>query len=92
MIQSFRCKDTEALYAGGNPRRFQAFQAQAQRKLEMLAASRIIDDLRDPPGNRLEKLTGNREGQWSIRINGQWRLCFQWRDSDAWDVEIVDYH
>ncbi len=62
------------------------------RKLEWLNAARDVADLRIPPGNRLEKLTGNRAGQYSIRINDQWRLCFEWRDGDAWGVEIVDYH
>ena len=92
MIQTFRCKDTEALYEGGHPRRFRAFESQAQRKLEILDAAVAIDDLRTPPGNRLEKLSGDRQGQWSIRINGQWRVCFEWRDGQAWNVEIVDYH
>lgn len=92
MIETFRCKQTELLYTGGNPRKFQAFKAQAERKLEMIDAARLIDDLRDPPGNRLEKLTGDREGQWSIRINGQWRVCFEWHDGYALNVEIVDYH
>lgn len=64
----------------------------AMRKLEWLNAARDVADLRIPPGNRLEKLTGNRAGQYSIRINDQWRLCFEWRDGDAWGVEIVDYH
>ncbi len=92
MIRTFRCKHTEALYEGGSPRQFRAFLAQAQRKLEMLDAARVFEDLRDPPGNRLEKLTGDREGQWSIRVNGQWRVCFEWHDSHAWNVEIIDYH
>ena len=92
MIQTFRCKHTEALYTGSSPKRFQAFKAQAQRKLEMLDAARVIEDLRDPPSNRLEKLIGDRAGHWSIRINGQWRVCFEWHDSQCWNVEIVDYH
>lgn len=92
MILSFKCKDTQSLFEGGQPRAFKAFASQAQRKLEMLAAAHAIEDLRSPPGNRLEKLTGTREGQWSIRINAQWRLCFEWSDQGAHQVEIVDYH
>jgi len=92
MIRTFRCKDTEALYEGRNPRRFRAFKAQAERKLQMIEAATNIIDLRSTPGNQLEKLTGNREGQWSIRINKQWRICFQWKDGAAWYIEIVDYH
>lgn len=64
----------------------------ALRKLAMLEAASSLEDLKVPPGNRLEKLVGNREGQYSIRINGQWRICFRWLDGDAYDVEIVDYH
>jgi proteic killer suppression protein len=64
----------------------------AQRKLAMLDAAESLGDLRGPPGNRLEKLTGDREGQHSIRVNDQWRICFRWRDGDALDVEITDYH
>jgi proteic killer suppression protein len=92
MIRSFRCEDTRALFAGENPKRFRAFKAQAERKLQMLGAAEAIIDLRNPPGNRLESLGGDRSGQWSIRINQRWRLCFVWRDDAAWDVEIVDYH
>jgi proteic killer suppression protein len=64
----------------------------ARRKLRMLASVTRLDDLRNPPGNRLEALTGDRTGQYSVRINDRWRLCFVWRDSDAYDVEVVDYH
>ena len=92
MIRSFRCKDAEALFDDRPSRRFQAIQNGARRKLEMLAAARALDDLKVPPGNRLEALKGNRRGQHSIRINDQWRLCFRWEDGDAYDVEIVDYH
>ncbi|PKM43823.1 MAG: excinuclease ABC subunit A [Gammaproteobacteria bacterium HGW-Gammaproteobacteria-1] len=92
MIKSFRCKDTQALYEGGSPRRFRAWQAQAERKLQMLDSAAALDDLKSPPGNRLEKLAGDRAGQYSIRINDQWRVCFHWQDGDAHDVEIVDYH
>ena len=92
MIKTFRCKDTEALYAGATPRRFRAFKAQAERKLQMIEAAVGIIDLRSLPGNHLEKLAGSREGQWSIRVNKQWRLCFEWQDGAAWNVEITDYH
>ena len=92
MIRSFQCKDAQALFEGENPKRFRAFKAQAERKLQMLDAAEFVSDLRNPPGNRLEKLTGDRTGQWSIRINQQWRLCFVWRNDAAWDVAIVDYH
>ena len=61
-------------------------------KLELLAAAERLDDLRMPPGNRLERLSGDREGQYSIRVNDQWRICFEWRHNEAYDVEIVDYH
>ena len=63
-----------------------------KRKLDMLDAANVLEDLRSPPGNRLEKLAGDRAGQWSIRVNGQWRICFVWRDGAADEVEIVDYH
>lgn len=92
MIKSFHCKETQALYGGNCPRRFKAFQAQAERKLQMLDAAMDVLDLRSPPGNRLEKLSGSRAGQWSIRINGQWRICFKWEDDAPSQVEIVDYH
>jgi proteic killer suppression protein len=69
-----------------------SIQAVARRKLEELDAVRSLDALRVPPGNRLEALRGNRAGQWSIRINNQWRICFRWEGGDAYDVEIVDYH
>lgn len=92
MIKSFRCKHTEALFEGGNPRQFRAFRDQAERKLQMIDAATDIKDLESPPGNRLEKLSGDRAGQRSIRINRQWRVCFEWKDSNAWNVEICDYH
>jgi toxin HigB-1 len=69
-----------------------SFQAQAERKLQMLDSAKDLNDQRVPPGNRLEKLGGDRRGQHSIRINDQWRICFRWRDDGTWDVEIVDYH
>ncbi|PJA33935.1 MAG: excinuclease ABC subunit A [Zetaproteobacteria bacterium CG_4_9_14_3_um_filter_53_7] len=92
MIRSFTCKDTRLLFEGKCPRRFSAIQAQVERKLQMLDAATDVVDLRSPPGNRLEKLSGNRAGQWSIRINQQWRICFLFEDGHALDVEIVDYH
>jgi len=92
MIQSFRCKDTQVLFEGGHPRRLRAIEMVATRKLAMLDAAQSLDFLRSPPGNRLEALRGDRVGQWSLRINDQWRLCFAWGDSGPSDVEIVDYH
>ena len=92
MIRSFRCRDTEALFRGKTPRRFRAMERAAQRKLQYLADATDVRDLAAPPGNRLERLRGDREGQWSVRINDQWRLCSRWEDDGAHDVEIVDYH
>lgn len=92
MIQSFRCKETQAIFEGGTPRRFRAIQGVSERKLAQLAAAQTLDFLRSPPGNRLEALKGDRAGQHSIRINDQWRLCFVWTDSGPANVEIVDYH
>lgn len=92
MIQSFSCKDTQALYEGASPQRFRAFQAVAERKLTQLDAAQTLAFLRSPPGNRLEALAGDRKGQYSIRINDQWRVCFVWTDNGPTDVEIVDYH
>lgn len=92
MIKSFRCKHTEALFGGRSHPRFTAFRPVAERKLQMLDIARRIDDLRIPPANRLEALKGDHKGQWSIRINDQWRLCFRFEDGHAYDVEIVDYH
>lgn len=92
MIRSFKCRDTQALFAGeGNPR-FANFRAVAERKLAMLHRAVRLDDLRIPPNNHLEALKGDRRGQHGIRINGQWRLCFRFDGSDAFDLEIVDYH
>ncbi len=92
MIRSFHCKDTERLAAGYRVPRFAALERVAQRKLAQLDAATTLDFLRVPPGNRLETLAGNREGSYSIRINAQWRLCFRFRDGNAYDAEIVDYH
>ncbi len=92
MISSFKCKDTQELYEAGTNRRFAPIARVALRKLDMLAAATRVETLRVPPGNRLEQLQGNRGGQWSIRINDQWRVCFCWSGANAENVEIVDYH
>lgn len=92
MIRSFADKDTQRLFNDERVRRYQAFERQARRKLLLLDAASSLDDLRVPPGNHLEALSGNRAGQHSIRINKQWRICFRWENGDACDVEIVDYH
>ena len=90
-IRSFRCTDTEAIYAGKSPRRFRNIENVAQRKLQMLEDAVELRDLLAPPGNRLEALSGDRAGQHSVRINGQWRVCFVWTDAGPENVEIVDY-
>ena len=92
MISSFKCKDTQKLYETGENRRFASIARVALRKLDMLAAATMVETLRVPPGNRLEQLRGNRAGQWSVRINDQWRVCFSWSGTNAENVEIVDYH
>lgn len=92
MIKSFRCKDTRALFETGKTRRFASIKAAAERKLIVLQAAEALDDLKSPPGNRLEALNGDREGLHSIRINKQWRVCFRWIDDGPEDVGIVDYH
>jgi proteic killer suppression protein len=92
MIQSFQCRDTQALFAGKRIARFKNFEAVAMRKLQQLNAATTLEFLRVPPGNQLEALKGNRKGQHSMRINNQWRVCFIWADGHATHVEIVDYH
>ena len=92
MIKSFSSSDTEALFNEISVRRYQSIERQARRKLLYLNSVRTLQDLLQPPGNKLEALKGNRRGQHSIRINDQWRICFRWRDGNAFDVEIVDYH
>ncbi|MBI1777706.1 MAG: type II toxin-antitoxin system RelE/ParE family toxin [Proteobacteria bacterium] len=93
MIRSFRCKDTARVWQGRSNRKFPAdLQDRALRKLRQLDAAHRLDDLRNPPGNRLEALQGSRKGQMSIRIIDQWRICFIWDEGDADGVEIVDYH
>jgi proteic killer suppression protein len=93
MILSFECKETERIWQGRSSRKFPAgIQDRALRKLRQIDAARTMEDLKNPPGNRLEALKGGRTGQMSIRINDQWRICFRWVGPDAHDVEIVDYH
>ncbi|MBN2720998.1 MAG: type II toxin-antitoxin system RelE/ParE family toxin [Proteobacteria bacterium] len=92
MIKSFRCRDTERLFNDKPVQRFRVIERSARRRLLMLHRAGELNDLRVPPGNRLEALMGNRSGQFSIRINDQWRICFQWESGDAYDVEITDYH
>ncbi|MCE5212683.1 MAG: type II toxin-antitoxin system RelE/ParE family toxin [Deltaproteobacteria bacterium] len=92
MIKSFHCRDTQTLFEGKCPRKFKAIANVSERKLQMLDNACTLEDLRSPPGNRLEALRGDLKGFWSIRINDQWRLCFRFVNSDAFDVAIVDYH
>lgn len=92
MICSFACSDTQSLYEGKRVPRFANIEKSATRKLAILAAAKDLQDLRSPPGNRLEALVGGRAGQHSIRINDQWRICFQWTGAGPAHVEIVDYH
>ena len=92
MIKSFCCKDTAALYQGKRVRKFESCAAQAERRLEILDNAKAISDLMALPSNQFEALGGDRAGQCSIRVNKQWRVCFEWKNSDAYNVEIVDYH
>jgi proteic killer suppression protein len=93
MVKSFRCKETKRVFS----RRFSkklpvSIQESSRQKLVILDSATTLNDLRIPPGNRLEELKDNREGQHSIRINRQWRICFEWKNGDSYNVEIVDYH
>ena len=93
MIQSFKCKETAKVFDSGFSRKFPAnILKSAIIRLVMLNRSGILEDLRIPPSNHLEKLTGDREGQYSIRINDKYRVCFRWHENNTYDVEIVDYH
>jgi len=92
MIKSFRCKYTEALYQGQRVREFESCQNQAERRLQILDNVKAINDLMALPSYRFEALSGDRAGQYSIRVNQKWRLCFEWKDTDAYNVEIVEYH
>ena len=92
MIRTFRDPRTESLFNDLDVPRYRAIERVARRKLLYLHRARRLEDLRVPPGNRLEALKGDRKGQHSIRINDQWRICFRWKNGDAFDVEIVDYH
>jgi proteic killer suppression protein len=93
VIKNFRCKHTEKVFLRESVPKFsQDICRKALRKLLLIDAAERLSDLREPTGNQLEKLSGNRQGQYSIRINEQWRICFRWEDGDASDIEIVDYH
>lgn len=93
MIQSFADKETESVWNGKISRRYpREIQRTAKRKLVLIHSVLGLEELKIPPRNRLEKLSGTRDGQWSIRINDQWRICFRWSGHDACDVEITDYH
>ncbi|HEU4773786.1 MAG TPA: type II toxin-antitoxin system RelE/ParE family toxin [Lysobacter sp.] len=91
-IQSFQCAETESFFNGSTVKKFEIFQKVAMRKLAMLDAAKALNDLRVPPANRLELLRGDREGQHSIRVNDQFRVCFTWSDAGPANVEICDYH
>lgn len=92
MIRSFKDRDTRRLFRREKVKRFDAFERIAYRKLVALDSVGRVEELSIPPGNRLERLKGERSGQWSIRINDPYRICFEWRDGDAYNVEVVDYH
>ena len=92
MIRSFKDADTEALFRDELVPRFRSIERPARRKLLYLSRARVLQDLRVPPGNRLEALRGSRKGQYSIRVNERWRICFRWEEGNAYDVEIADYH
>ena len=92
MIQSFADEETEAVYLTGTSRKWGSIARIAARRLQAVDFASAVEDLLNPPGNRLEKLKGDRKGWWSIRVNDQYRVCFRWDGKDAWDVGIVDYH
>jgi proteic killer suppression protein len=92
VIRSFRCAETEKVFRGGRSRKFGNLANMIERKLNVLDAAKDLTDLRVLPGNRLEALKGDRAGQHSIRVNDQWRVCFVWKQGNAYDVEVVDYH
>jgi len=92
MIKTFRSKETEALFQDRDVRRFRSIEKAARRKLLYLHRARTLEDLRVPPGNHLEMLKGDRNGQQSIRVHDQWRICFVWHNGEVFDVEIFDYH
>ena len=92
MIRSFADAETQSVFLTGKSRRFSTIARAAARRLQALDFASAIEDLREPPGNRLEKLHGDRDGQWSIRVNDQYRVCFRWDGENAWDAELVDYH
>jgi proteic killer suppression protein len=92
MIRSFADNETERVFRTGQSRRFGVVARMAARRLLAIDFAHAVEDLRQPPGNRLEMLRGDRDGLWSNRINDQFRVCFRWDGQDAWDVEIVDYH
>ena len=92
MIRTFKNKDTETLYQGKSVKKWQAFAKQAEKRLQILDHTTCLEDLMGLPSNRFESLSGDRKGQYSIRINLQWRLCFKWVKNEPHDVEIVDYH
>ncbi|MDR3755080.1 MAG: type II toxin-antitoxin system RelE/ParE family toxin [Terracidiphilus sp.] len=92
MIRSFANEVTEQIFDHRHSRHYAAIERVAFRKLRQIHRVSTVEELYEPPGNRLERLKGDRAGKWSLRINGQYRICFEWRDGDAYEVEIVDYH
>jgi proteic killer suppression protein len=92
MIRSFKNKETEAIYEGRSVKKWLSFQDQIEKRLQILDMATTLEDLKNLPSNRFEALKGNRKGQFSIRINQQWRICFKWVEGEAHDIEIVDYH
>ncbi len=92
MIRSFADHETQAVFLSGSSRRFSAIARAAARRLQALDFASAVEDLREPPGHRLEKSGGDHDGQWSIRVHDPYRICFRWDGEDAWDVELVDCH